>query len=68
MSRLPSSKSTDAAPKLPDQVRGKIRPKHYSLRTGSLIPLGLDDLLRALTRPDLRPETPCIDHTAARVK
>ncbi|MDO8314101.1 MAG: hypothetical protein Q7T00_02495 [Rugosibacter sp.] len=28
-----TNKSTSAAPKLLDQVRGKIRLKHYSLRT-----------------------------------
>ena len=33
MERLPSIESTGTAPKLLDQVRGKIRLKHYSLRT-----------------------------------
>jgi len=32
MNPLPSTKSTDAAPKLLDQVHGKIHLKHYSLR------------------------------------
>ena len=32
MNQLPSANSTGAAPKLLDQVRGKIRLKHYSLR------------------------------------
>ncbi|MFY9327475.1 MAG: integron integrase [Georgfuchsia sp.] len=33
MGQLPSGLASDAAPKLLDQVRGKIRLKHYSLRT-----------------------------------
>jgi integron integrase len=33
MEQLPSSLASDAAPRLLDQVRGKIRLKHYSLRT-----------------------------------
>jgi len=33
MNRLPSNEATGTATKLPDQVRGKIRLKHYSLRT-----------------------------------
>ena len=32
MNQLPSANSTGAAPKLLDQVRGKIRLKHDSLR------------------------------------
>jgi len=34
MERLPSIESTGAAPKLLGQVRGRIRLKHCSLRTG----------------------------------
>lgn len=30
---MPKYTSTDSAPKLLDQVRGKIRLKHYSIRT-----------------------------------
>jgi len=33
MNRLPSNEATGAAPKLLDQVRGKIRLKHYRLRS-----------------------------------
>ena len=41
MNQLPSNEATGAAPKLLDQVRGKIRLKHYSLRTEQPYTVGI---------------------------
>jgi hypothetical protein len=56
MNRLPSSKTTSAAPKLLDQVRGKIRLKHYSLRTEQPYTVGIRRFIARFdkTRPKAR--------------
>jgi len=56
MNRLPSNEATSTAPTLLDQVCGKIRLKHYSLRTEQLYTVGIRRFIARFdkTRPKAR--------------